>query len=268
MQAGVLNTLDWFSKELGVNADSKVLGLTTFCFDISVLEIFLPLTNGATLFLLPSSAQKNPYRIVEYIIKSKITLVQATPTTFEMLLSTGWKGDISIDFLVGGEAFRPSILPIAQNAKSLRNVYGPTETTIWSSSFLLPRNFLEESVEMTSKNQFSIPIGSPISGTEFYITDPLTGDLLTGIGCEGELIIGGVGVALGYHNSPALTKEKFFRNPFRGSGFVYKTGDLVKRSKQNEYTFITRLDSQIKLKGYRIELSGIESVYSRAPQVL
>jgi non-ribosomal peptide synthetase component F len=121
-QAGVVNIVEWFAQALGVDATSRVLGLTTFCFDISVLEMYLPLICGAGLVMVEQSSQKDPFQLLDVIRDQCVTVVQATPTTYEMLFATGWKGDPSIDFLVGGEAFRPSIIPLAKNCRSLRNV--------------------------------------------------------------------------------------------------------------------------------------------------
>jgi non-ribosomal peptide synthetase component F len=121
-QAGVVNIVEWFAEALHVSPKSRVLGLTTFCFDISVLEMFLPLIRGAGLVMVNQSSQKDPFQLLDVIRDRGVTVVQATPTTYEMLFATGWKGDPTIDFLVGGEAFRPSIIPLAKNCRSLRNV--------------------------------------------------------------------------------------------------------------------------------------------------
>jgi len=154
-QKGVVNVTTWFADQLKLSPSSRVLALTTLCFDISVLEVFMPLIRGATLVLAKSSTQKNPFRLLEYLEEAKVTVMQATPTTYEMMLATGWKGDASIDFLVGGEAFRPSLTPLSRNCKSLRNVYGPTETTIWSTSYTVP--------PIPSNSTTTLPIGFAIS---------------------------------------------------------------------------------------------------------
>eukprot|EP01036_Dinobryon_divergens_P038442 gene38442-50474_t len=154
----VVNIVSWFAQELAIGPGSVVLGLTTFCFDISVLEMFLPLLYGATLVIAPSVAQKDPYMLLDILTDRSISVMQATPTTYEMMLATGWTGDKNIDFLVGGEAFRPTLLPIITNSRSCRNVYGPTETTIWSSCF----NFNGVIPPMV-KGSLMVPIGTPIS---------------------------------------------------------------------------------------------------------
>ena len=260
---GVANVVQWFAKELGLTSESRVLALTTVCFDISVLEIYMPLTSGGTLVLADSGSQKNPYRLLELVSSARVNVVQATPTTFEMLLATGWRGDSSLDLLVGGEAFRPSLLPLLGTCRSIRNVYGPTETTIWSSCFLLPGHADKLPLSGTGVG-VSVPIGSPISRTAFYLVDPESEQLA--MESEGELWIGGVGVAEGYLNAPELTSARFLRNPF-GEGMVYRTGDLVRRMSSGDYVFVRRLDDQVKVDGFRIELSEVETVYSQHPLV-
>jgi surfactin family lipopeptide synthetase A len=273
-----------------VGPHSRVLALTTFCFDISVLEMFLPLFRGGALVLAEQATQKNPFRLLDVIKNTGVTVMQATPTTFEMLLATGWKGDHSIDFLIGGEAFRPTLLPLVGNCKSIRNVYGPTETTIWSSSYTLPNSSHE--IAMAHGTPV-IPIGTPISETVFYIVSESeeSPKRLVEDGREGELWIGGIGVAQGYLHAPELTKDRFLQDPFGGVGFVYRTGDIVRRaqatsgkrsnedksiessantrevSRYGEYVFVRRMDDQVKIDGFRIELAEIENVFAGHPLV-
>lgn len=262
---GVSNVVRWFVEELRLSSSSRVLGLTTVCFDISVLEIFMPLVSGGTLVFADTGSQKNPFRLLELVNSARVNVFQATPTTYEMMLATGWRGDQNIDFLVGGEAFRASLLPLLGTCRSIRNVYGPTETTIWSSCYLLPEDV---SAIPHSGNgsgvSVNVPIGSPISNTAFYLVDPDTAKLTAS--SEGELWIGGDGVAEGYLNAPELTTARFLPNPF-GDGMVYRTGDLVRRVGDNDYVFVRRLDDQVKVDGFRIELSEIETVYAQHPLV-
>jgi len=178
----VVNIVDWFARELQVTSSSNtvVLGLTTFCFDISVLEIFMPLLHGGKLVIAKSASQRDPFHLLQVIRERKVTVVQATPTTYTMMMATGWNGDPNIDFLVsytivsppiestcrcrymgqvGGEAFSPTLLPLVLNCRSLRNVYGPTETTIWSSSY----NFNHCLPSSSPGSSLHVPIGKPIS---------------------------------------------------------------------------------------------------------
>jgi non-ribosomal peptide synthetase component F len=180
--------------------------------------------------------------------KHMVTVFQATPTTYEMLLASGWKGDCGIDILVGGEAFRSSLLPLLGTCRSIRNVYGPTETTIWSSSYSLP--FDVALIPGGSVGGVvSVPVGKPISHTMFYLVDPNSADhdVCSLNATEGELYIGGIGVAAGYLHAPDMTAAKFIRNPFGEEGIVYRTGDLVSLLDGGEYVFIRRLDDQVEL---------------------
>eukprot|EP01039_Chlorochromonas_danica_P000739 gene739-803_t len=256
-QVGVDNIIHFFAEELQVTEKSRVLGLTTFCFDISVLEIFLPLTRGGCFILALSSTRKDPFRILELMDSHEVDIFQATPTTYEMLLATGWTGDVHIQFLVGGEAFRPSLLPIAQHCASLLNVYGPTETTIWSTSFRIEKDFANYSMNMGIK---AVPIGKAISQTLLYVVGENQPWSEVAQGEEGELWIGGVGVAAGYLHAPHLTQERFIQNPF-GEGYIYRTGDVVKQLSDGNFVFVRRLDDQVKIDGFRIELEEIEKVY-------
>jgi polyketide synthase PksJ len=233
---------------LEVREEDKVLGLTTLCFDISMLEIFLPLIRGATLVMISSKTQKNPVRILEVLREYKVTIMQATPTTYEMLLACGWTGDKGIKFLVGGEACRPKVAQLAGQCHSMYNVYGPTETTIWSSSYKFPevREGDDSFVKMVAS--VGVPIGVPISLTSFYVVDENLREVSEGE--EGELVIGGDGVALGYLHAPELTVQRFLANPF-GEGRIYRTGDLAKKLPDGNYAFGRRMDDQVKVNGYR-----------------
>ena len=264
-ESSVFNIVTHYTKLLNVTISSKVMALTTFCFDISMLEVFMPLVAGGTLVLAKSSTQKDPFRLLEVITERKVNVFQATPTSYEMMLATGWTGDESIDFLVGGEACRPAVLPVAYKCKSLWNVYGPTETTIWSSSYRITSEFAADLPK-------AVPVGKPISATTFYIVSLEDGEpsktnpRLCNDEEEGELWIGGDGVAFGYLNAPELTDKVFFPNPF-GRGKVYRTGDIAKRLENGEYMFGRRLDDQVKIDGYRIELGEIEAVYNKSESI-
>lgn len=267
--AGVQNIVCWFVRELGTGPHTRVLGITTHCFDISVLEIYLPLICGGALVLAESATQKNPFRLMDVLRLQRVSVFQATPTTYEMLLVAGWIGDLSIDCLVGGEAFRPSLFPLLGACKRLLNVYGPTETTIWSSCYALPATASAiPQPPAGGSSLVRVPIGSPISDTVFYlaVVDPSDATKLTLSEQEGELLIGGIGVAAGYLHAPDLTAGRFISNPF-GSGTVYRTGDLVQRLPSGEYVFVKRLDDQVKIDGFRIELAEIENVYLAYPLV-
>jgi non-ribosomal peptide synthetase component F len=262
---GLLNVTEYFVDLLGMGGNDSVLGLTTLCFDISMLEVFMPLMSGARLVLVTATTQKNPMKIIDCLKEWKITIMQATPTTYEMLLGMSWYGDPGVKCLVGGEACRPKVAALAPYCKKLYNVYGPTETSIWSSAYLLPDSgskgcitaaqaeagYLSDTADI-SRLPKAVPVGGPIWATSFYLVDE-SGKEVKGQGEEGELWIGGEGVALGYLHADHLTKDRFLPNPFHQDPGekVYKTGDLFRRLEDGSYVFVRRLDDQVKVNGYR-----------------
>ena len=272
----VVNTVKSFIRILDAHSNDKILGLTTFCFDISVVEIFLPLFVGGTLILASDVTRRNPYRIVDLLTTHKITILQGTPTTFEMILFTGWQGNRNIACIVGGEEVRPIITRLSTTCRLLVNGYGPTETSIYSSYFIFPVN---QPWDVHAK----VPIGRAISpSTRLYVVDERM-RLVTEDEVEGELYIGGQGVSAGYLHAPELTAQRFIPDPFialnsEGSNLdeksssapahvplMYRTGDLVKRREgDGELIYLNRLDDQVKLSGYRIELSEIEGVIGQS----
>jgi len=257
----VMNVLEYFAHELGLSPNDIVLGLTTFCFDISVLEMFMPLVTGARLLVVSSKTQKEP-RLLSKILDSPtagITVMQATPATFEMLMACGWQGSKKMQALCGGEAFRLNLAPLVESFQSFRNVYGPTEATIWSTCY-----------HVKDHPTTALPLGDAIWDTQLCILDPehlkpcKTNQ-------EGELCIGGIGLARGYLNRPELTQEKFFihtvqqgQPPVR----IYRTGDVVMYTDKGELKYMGRSDNQVKINGFRIELGEIEKVLQMEKAVL
>ncbi|KNC72878.1 hypothetical protein SARC_14562, partial [Sphaeroforma arctica JP610] len=256
----VVNMLDHFRQDLNVTAASTVLAITTFCFDISVLEMFLPLTTGAKLVLASSTTQKDPFALQNLLSDYNIDIMQATPSTYEMLMATGWMGSNTITALCGGEAMRPNLMSMMFHR--FINVYGPTETCVWSSTYDIP-----STVDTTISN---IPIGRPMFNTTFELYDSeakafLTIEINSTTNLpvreyEGELFIGGSGVSRGYYKRSDLTAERFMH--IKGARY-YRTGDAVRLGTDGNYRFLNRLDNQTKFHGYRIELGEIESAILR-----
>jgi len=235
-----------------LSSKDRCLALTTISFDISNLEILLPLSYGAKLILATNEAIKDPSLLVQLINKYGITLLQATPSTWEMLVDFGWKGSDILTILCGGESLSNTLAnKLVKLSKVLWNMYGPTETTIWSSM---------KKIESTHQK---ITIGKPIFNTTFYILDEKM--KILPIGAIGELYIGGAGLARCYHNAPELTSIKFIKDPFsKGlNDRLYKTGDLVRYLSNGEIEYLDRIDNQIKIRGYRIELGEIEETIKR-----
>ena len=180
------------------------------------------------------------------------SVLQATPATWELLIEAGWRGDPQLRMLCGGEALPRHLADrLLDRSPELWNMYGPTETTIWSSARRITRG------------DGPILIGPPIANTQFYVVD--RNDALVPQGGVGELMIGGDGVAVGYWDMPALTRERFPADWFRDApgAKLYRTGDLVRMRQDGEFQYLGRTDQQIKLRGFRIELGEIEAVLSR-----
>jgi amino acid adenylation domain-containing protein len=249
---GVVNFLAAMAQQPGLTADDTLVAVTTLSFDIAVLELFLPLINGARLVIATKDIAGDGQRLAELIEKSDTTIMQATPATWQLLLGAGWTGKPGLKILCGGEALPRELADrLLATGCDLWNMYGPTETTIWSSVSKVARTG-------------SITVGRPIANTQMYIVD----DQLRAvpIGVPGELCIAGDGVARGYFNRPGLTDERFVDNPF-GAGKLYRTGDLARYRGNGEIECLGRNDNQVKIRGYRMELGEIETVLARHPAV-
>jgi len=240
----------------GLSEDDVFLAVTTIAFDIAGLELYLPLMIGARLILADRETAADGQLLARAMERHNVTAMQATPATWQMLIASGWQGRAQLHILCGGEA-----LPLALARRlldlgaSLWNLYGPTETTIWST------------VHAIEKGARSISIGAPLANTQTYVLDD---DLApVPVGVPGELFIGGDGLARGYRNRPGLTAERFVPDPFSGSGGerLYRTGDLMRMSRDGTLIYLGRLDHQVKLRGFRIELGEVESALAESPGV-
>ncbi len=246
----VVNFLLSMQREPGLSSSDTLLAVTTLSFDISILEIFLPLITGAKLLLVTKEQSMNGTFLLKTIKDEQVTVMQATPSTWRIMLDSGWDEKLDLKVLCGGEALPHDLAKqLIARTSSLWNVYGPTETTIWSTT----KNIGEED---------RITIGRPLNNTQVYITDP-RGNLAPK-GVIGELCIGGDGVARGYLNRPELTADRFIKNPWSNIGHarIYRTGDLARILNNGEIECLGRLDNQVKIRGYRIELGEIESSLS------
>ncbi len=256
----VVNLLSHFQRELKVGKEDNLLAVTTISFDIAGLEIYLPLISGATLTLATKETVSDASRLLEKVGDPSITILQATPVSWRMLVSSGWNGRENLKVLCGGEALGADLaMQLTQRCHTLWNVYGPTETTIWSTACQLKPG------EVISTPYASI--GKPISNTSVYVLDKNMQPVPVGV--SGELHIGGDGVSLGYRNRPELNAERFIPNPFAAAtgAKLYKTGDLVRYRLDGNLEYINRLDNQVKVRGYRIELGEIETILAAHPSV-
>ena len=258
---GVNNLLCSMRDITNVGAADCVLALTTLAFDIAGLELYLPLICGARIALVDTANSHDPEALARTITMCGATTVQATPATWRMLLEAGWRGVPGLKALCGGEALSVELAArIGKRVGKLWNVYGPTETTIWSSA---------APVDATTVTKTTVheSIGRPIANTRIYLLD--AHGQMAPIGVVGELYIGGAGVGHGYFNRPELTAERFLPDSFsrETGGRIYKTGDLSRWLPEGRIEFLGRNDFQVKIRGYRIELGEIETRLIGHPEV-
>ncbi|TVP68127.1 MAG: amino acid adenylation domain-containing protein [Leptolyngbya sp. LCM1.Bin17] len=256
----VVNLLNSMQYSPGLTSKDTIYSVTTISFDIAALEIYLPLTIGAKVSVASRQSASNADWLLSQLSSSKATVMQATPATWQMLLASGWSSHYPLKVLCGGEALPTKLArEILETGSELWNLYGPTETTIWSAS-----RQIVASETLARANYSPSSIGRPIANTQAYILDPHLQPVPIGI--PGELYIGGDGLARGYLNRPDLTAEKFIANPF-GEGRLYKTGDLARYLLDGNIEYLGRIDHQVKLRGFRIELGEIESILNHHEQV-
>ncbi|MFB6518127.1 amino acid adenylation domain-containing protein [Streptomyces sp. NPDC056401] len=251
----LVNLLTSFADRLGSGPQHAWLGLTSLSFDISALELYLPLITGGRLVLAPDGLAVDGPGLLALIAAEGVTHVQATPSGWRVMLTAGSGADAltAVTGLAGGEAL-PLPLARALRARTARlfNVYGPTETTIWSTCAELPAE------------PERVGIGRPIANTRTYVVDEQLNP--TPVGIPGELLIGGDGVAHGYLGRPELTAERFVLSPFGPPGArLYRTGDRAVWTPDGELDFLGRIDDQVKIRGHRIELGEIESALLEHP---
>jgi len=252
----LVNFMESMKRKPGITSNDIMLAVTTISFDIAGLELYLPILNGATTIIASHETTMNPDFLIKRIDDCHPTIIQATPVTFRMLISAGWKGLKKLKILCGGEALpKKLVIELVRKCDELWNMYGPTETTIWSTM---------EKVEL-SENDYTgyVNLGHPIDNTFLYVLNSEFQPVP--VGYPGELFIGGDGLARGYYHLPELTKEKFLPNPFseKAGARIYRTGDLVQLMENGRLEFLNRIDSQVKIRGFRIELGEIESILAQ-----
>jgi amino acid adenylation domain-containing protein len=245
----VTNFIEGITDIIPFTGNDSILSLTTISFDIFGLEFFLPLTHGAKVVIGSSREQLDAATIAAIVEREKITIFQVTPSRLKLIISDK-RSSRSLKLLkyllVGGEIFPEKLLEKTKDVVQgkIFNLYGPTETTIWSCV---------KDVSGTA----SLNIGKPIANTQVYILSKI--GLVQPLGVPGELCISGAGVASGYFKNELLTEKKFIKNPFIPGEKMYKTGDLAKWLPDGNIEFLGRFDHQVKIRGFRIELGEIES---------
>lgn len=259
----VVNFLNSMRLAPGLTEQDILLAVTTISFDIAALELYLPLIVGAQVVLVTREVASDGEQLKSLVVNSGTTTMQATPATWRLLLAAGWEGNPQMKILCGGEALpRQLANQLLETGASVWNLYGPTETTIWSA-------ICEVGVQRLAALSKEMPesIGRPIANTQIHLLDRQLQPVP--IGVSGELHIGGAGLARGYLNRPDLTAEKFIPNPFsqETEARLYKTGDLARYLPDGTIEYLGRIDHQVKIRGFRIELGEIEAVLAQHPKV-
>jgi len=241
LAAGIAGVL----AEPGLGRSDVMSAVAPLTFDVSAEEIWAPLTAGARCVMVERACATDGFALAERIAGSGVTVLDVTPTTLRMLLATGWTGDRELKVLTGGEVLDPAVAhQVLAMVGGLWNCYGPTETTISSTTH-----------RVSTADSGAIPIGRPMPGERCYVMDPL--GRLVPRGVVGELWLGGAGVARGYHGRPDLTEHAFVSDPVVSGGRCYRTGDLVRWRADGALEFVGRRDEQVKVRGYRIELGEV-----------
>jgi amino acid adenylation domain-containing protein len=252
----LINLLTAIRERPGLERTDTLLAVTTVSFDIATLELLLPLTVGARTALAGPEAASDGARLAEELFRSQATVLQATPTAWRILVESGWRGQSNLKMLVGGEPLSRELAEaLRTRGASLWNMYGPTETTIWSATGEVPAG------------EGAPTVGPPIANTRLYVLDEEQRPVA--IGVRGEVFIGGDGLARGYWKRPDLTEKAFLLDPFRphADARLYRTGDFGRWRPDGTIELLGRGDRQVKLRGHRIELGEVESALSSHPDV-
>ncbi|MGH3909491.1 MAG: amino acid adenylation domain-containing protein, partial [Pseudonocardiaceae bacterium] len=250
-----VNFLASMAELFGLQERDRLVAVTTIAFDIAALEMYLPLLSGAGVVIAEKDVVTDPAALVRLIADSGATIMQATPSLWQAVISAEPQGVRGLRMLVGGEALPPELAArMRELALDVTNLYGPTETTIWSTSARL------------DDRPGAPTIGRPIWNTQAYVLD--SGLAPTPPGLPGELYLAGSGLARGYHNRQGLTAERFVADPYGPpGGRMYRTGDLVRWGADGNLEYLGRIDFQVKLRGHRIELGEIEATLTGHPTV-
>jgi amino acid adenylation domain-containing protein len=256
LRSAFANFLRSMAHTPGLGPEDRLLAVTTTTFDIAGLALFLPLYVGATVLVADRETAMDPRRLRARLEEEAITVLQATPATWRLLVDEGWQGDGRLRMLCGGEALsRDLARKLLDRGGELWNVYGPTETTVWST------------VDRVEDDQ-RITIGRPIDHTQVVVLDGALRPVPVGV--SGEIYIAGKGLARGYLDRPELTAERFLADPFELDGpgsRLYRTGDLGRLLEDGRFECLGRIDHQVKIRGVRIELADIEAALRSAPGV-
>ncbi|MBU1172219.1 MAG: thioester reductase domain-containing protein [Proteobacteria bacterium] len=254
MHQGLVNLVYGMNQLIDFTPEDTMLGITRLSFDMVKPELYLPLLTGGKIHIISQTLARDGYLLRDFLEKNPVSLMQATPSSWRLLVYAGWRGNPDMTLITGGEDLPQDLADILSGkGKQLLNLYGPTETTVWSTAAHI-------------KTGTGVNIGYPLANTRLYILDPDMNSVPKGV--PGELYIGGHGVTQGYHLQPDLTWERYIANPFVSlPEMIYRTGDLVRMLPDGALEYIERLDCQVKIRGYRIELKEIERALTDIPGV-
>jgi len=259
-QRALVNLLAAMQERPGFAQGQSLLSVTTLSFDIAALELFLPLVSGGTVIIADRETVSDPPLLAALIAGARPDMMQATPATWRGLIESGWRGAKDMTVLCGGEALSRDLADqLLPRCAALWNMYGPTETTIWST------------VERVTAGSERIAIGRPIANTSIYILDASGNPVPAGV--VGEIHIGGTGVARGYHYRDELTRERFVERAVapnaRGGGErLYRTGDLGRFRRDGTIECLGRTDHQVKIRGFRVAIEEVEAALAAHPRLV
>ncbi|HYZ16696.1 MAG TPA: amino acid adenylation domain-containing protein [Candidatus Acidoferrum sp.] len=249
----VANLLAGIEPAIPIGRGDTLVALAPLSFDMSVLDVYLPLANGARMVVATRETATNPRALIALMQRCGVTHMQATPSTWRMLIDAGWSGMRGLTAVTGGEAVpAPLAAQLLERVDRLWNLYGPTEATVWATIH-----------RITTDDPTTI--GTPLANVRTRILDPHGHPLPVGI--TGELHLGGDGLARGYLNRPELTAERFIADPIDSQSRLYRTGDLGRYRDDGCIEYLGRNDFQVKLRGHRIELGEVEDALTSQPGV-
>ncbi|MEU4643707.1 amino acid adenylation domain-containing protein [Micromonospora sp. NPDC023814] len=250
----VVNFLLGMGELLGLDPSDGILWLTSLSFDISVLEVLGPLTHGGRVIVAGAEQTRDGALLARLIHRAGPTVVQATPSTWRVLLDAVTTR-LPVTALCGGEPMSPALARrLIAGTRAVWNMYGPTETTVWSTA-----------ARIDERNCARPPVGRPVANTRAYVLDAEMQPVP--VGCVGELWLGGAGVARGYRRQTGLTAERFVADPFRPGQRLYRTGDLARLDDDGQIELLGRRDQQVKVAGHRVELHEVELALTRLPMI-
>jgi len=248
--SALINFVLSMQREPGFTAGDVMLAVSSVSFDIAGLELYVPLASGGKVVIASREDARDPVRLIARMRDSRCNVMQATPAAWQALVDAGWRGSQNLRVLCGGESLsRPLAQALLARCAELWNMYGPTETTIWSA------------IHRVTSADGPIPCGQPIANTQLFVLDRHRN--LVPPGVIGELYIGGSGLARGYLHRAELTQERFVKSPFEPNARLYRTGDLSRWLPDGTLECLGRNDNQVKIRGFRIELGEIEAVLGR-----